>query len=120
MFSTQHLGWRRHPMGDVGRAWWACLWFAVSLVVAFVVGEGLASLLGYSAEDGVQLRPALLAAIPACAVFALPSLLVAHYGRRAVREGDPRGQLPVWVALGLSLAFLIQNLAALAAGAMGF
>jgi hypothetical protein len=120
MFSTQHLGWRRHPVDDVRRAWWGCLWFVVSFVAAFAVGEGLASLLGYSAEDGVQLRPALLAGIPACAVFDLPALLVAHYGRRAVRDGDPRGQVPVWVALALSLAFLIQNLAALAAGALGF
>jgi hypothetical protein len=115
---TQRLG--RHPSDDVGRAWRAGLLFVVSFVLAFVVGEGLATALGYSAEDGVQLRPALLAGIPACVVFALPTLLVAHYGRRAVREGDPRGQVPVWVALAISTAFLVQNLAAMAAGALGF
>ena len=118
MLWTQHAA--ASPSHDVVLAWRACLLFVVSLVVAFVVGEGLATLLGYSAEDGVQLRPALLAGIPACAVFALPALLVAHYGRRAVRDGDPRGQVPVWVALAIALAFLVQNLAALAAGALGF
>ena len=109
------LTWRAPP-DDVGRAWHACWLFLASFVAAFVVGEGLASALGYVDEGEVSMRAGLLAGIPACAVFALPTLVVAHYGRRAVRAGHPQGQVPVWVALGVSLAFLLQNLAALAAG----
>jgi len=104
------------PPDDVGRAWHACWLFLASFVAAFVVGEGISAALGYVDHGEVSMRAGLLAGIPACVVFALPTLLVAHYGRRAVREGHPQGQVPVWVALGVSLAFLVQNLAALAAG----
>jgi hypothetical protein len=107
------------PARDVRRAWLSCLLFLVSFVAAFATGEGLVTAFGYASGDHVPLGPALAAGLPACVVFALPCLLVVHWGRRAFRNGDPGGRAPAWLALGLSAAFLVQNLVALVATSTG-
>jgi hypothetical protein len=97
-------------MRDVRRAWWALGLFVVSFVGAFVTGEGLATALGHASDEEVPVGVALAAGLPACAVFALPTLVVWHFGRRAVNAGDRGGRPPVIVAVAVSAAFLAVNL----------
>lgn len=93
------------------RAWWSLLGFVPSFALAFLVGEGLISALGYPAGDEEQApwSATLIAATPALLVFVLPALAAAHYGRRAMRLGDVRGRLPVAVALAVVAAFVLLN-----------
>ena len=93
------------------RAWWSVAGLVPSLVLAFVVGEGLISALGYP-SGGVEQAPwwaALTAALPAIVVFALPAALAVHLGRRAQRLGDPGGRVPVLVALVVVGGFVASN-----------
>lgn len=97
--------------GFTRRAWWSLLGFVPSFVLAFLVGEGILSALGYS-TDGYPQAPwwaVLTAAIPALVVFVLPAGFAAYFGRRAIRLGDDRGRTPVIVASVLVGAFLLQN-----------
>lgn len=101
----------------VRRAWLSLLLFVVSFVAAFVVGEGLASAYGYpSGEEDVPAWVAAAAGLPACAVFAAPTLVTWLLARRAARQGDPSGRVPLLVAVGIALLFLAQNLLVLVAG----
>lgn len=93
------------------RAWWSVAGLLPSLVLAFLVGEGLISALGYP-SGGVEQAPwwaALTAAVPAIVVFALPAALAAYFGTRAQRLGDPRGRVPVLVALVVAGSFVATN-----------
>lgn len=101
---------------DVRRAWWSFALFVPSLIAAFLTGEGLAAALGHSGDETVPAGIALMAGLPAILVFALPTLLVWHFGRRAERHGHPEGRTPVTVALAISGAFLVLNLFQLVAG----
>lgn len=75
------------------------------------MGEGIISLLGHPTGDSRQPAwwAALLAAVPALVVFALPALSATHFGRRAIRLGDPRGRLPMLVGVATVAAFVILN-----------
>lgn len=97
-------------MRDVRRAWWALGLFVVSFVGAFVTGEGLVAALGHASDVEVPVGVALAAGLPACAVFALPTLVVWYFGHRAVHAGDRGGRAPVIVAAAVSAAFLALNL----------
>ena len=94
------------------RAWWSLLGFVVSFPLAFAVGEGLASALGHPSggDQPAELWVMVAAAGPALLVFVLPAVLVVHYGRRAMRLGDPRGRYPIVVALVVGGGFLLLNL----------
>jgi hypothetical protein len=92
------------------RAWWSLLAFVPCFVLAFVVGEGLISALGYPSGDGQAPWWAMLtAAIPALVVFVAPAVLVTVLGRRARRAGDVRGRWPVAVAWVVASVFLLLN-----------
>jgi hypothetical protein len=65
---------------------------------------------GHSGDETVPVGIALMAGLPAILVFALPTLPVWHFGRRAERHGHPEGRTPVIVALAVSGAFLAMNL----------
>jgi hypothetical protein len=101
-----------HAARLVHRAWLSLLGFPVSLVVAFVVGEGLFALLG--GGDGV--KPswwiAAVGGIPALIVFAAPGALAVWFGRRASRAGDHRGYTPALVGAVLVGLFVLQNVLA--------
>ena len=101
---------------DVRRAWWSITLFAPSLVAAFITGEGLAAAMGYTGDQSPPLGTALVAGLPAIAVFALPILLVRHFGHRAERHGHPEGRTPVVVALVVAGGFLALNLFQLVLG----
>lgn len=93
------------------RAWWSLLGFVPSFVLAFVIGEGLISALGYPAggEEQAPWWAALTAATPALVVFVLPAVLAVHFGSRAMKLGDDRGRLPMVLAIVVAAAFVLLN-----------
>ena len=101
---------------DVRLAWWSLALFVPSMVAAFVTGEGLLAALGHSGDETVPAGVALMAGLPAIFVFALPTLLVRHFGRQAERRGHPDGRTPIIVALVIAGGFLAMNLFQLVLG----
>ena len=95
---------------DRRRAWTALLLYPVAFVLAFVVGEGLATRLGYDAGEAVAWYVPVLAGVPAVLLFVVPGLLALRYGRRAMRGGDPGGLAPVVVGAVVAVAFVGANL----------
>ena len=96
---------------DTRRAWWSLLGFVPSFVLAFVIGEGLISALGYP-TGGVTQPPwwaVLVASIPALVVFVLPAVLSVHYGRRGLRQGDSNARAPMVLAVVIAAGFLLLN-----------
>ena len=93
------------------RAWWSLLGFLPSFVLAFLIGEGIASALGYpvGSESQAPWWAVLTASIPALVVFALPAALAVHFGRRAVRLGDPGGRAPMVAAVAVAAGFILLN-----------
>ena len=93
------------------RAWWSLLGFVPSFVLAFVVGEGLISALGYPSggADPVPWWAALVAVVPALVVFVLPAVASVSFARRALRHGDPRARVPMIVALVVAASFVLLN-----------
>jgi hypothetical protein len=101
---------------DVRRAWWSFALFVPSLVAAFITGEGLLAVMGHSGEQSPPAGIALMAGLPAILVFAVPALLVWHFGHQAERHGHPEGRTPVIVALVITGGFLAMNLVQLLVG----
>lgn len=106
----------RHPGQIDGavltrRAWWSLLGFVPSFGLAFLIGEGLISALGYP-TGGAEQAPwwaALVATTPALVVFVLPAVVAVHLGRRAVRLGEGRGRLPMVVGVVVAAGFVLLN-----------
>ncbi|HET7821840.1 MAG TPA: hypothetical protein VFL10_09960 [Ornithinibacter sp.] len=96
---------------------WACLVASpVAFLLAFVVGEGTSTLLGY---DGVGLAPWWIATttlLLATAVFCLPAVLATWFWHRARARGDDRAKLPAVILYVLSAAFVGLNLLAYLVG----
>lgn len=93
------------------RAWWSLLGFVPSFALAFLIGEGLISALGYASggEAPVPWWAAVIATTPALIVFVLPAVAAVYFGRRATRLGDARGRLPMVVALVVAAGFILLN-----------
>jgi amino acid transporter len=96
------------------RAFLSLFLFMVSFVAAFLVGEGLLSLLAADPEDPSGWQ-ALAAGVPALVVFALPVFAVWAFARRAIRLGRPDARSAVLVAALVALAFAGVNLLSLVA-----
>jgi hypothetical protein len=93
------------------RAWWSLLGFVPSFGLAFLIGEGLISALGYP-PGGAEPAPwwaALIAATPALIVFVLPAVSAVYFGKRAMRYGDDRARIPMVLALVVAAGFLLLN-----------
>lgn len=90
--------------------------FVLSLVAAFITGEGLLAAMGHSGDQTPPAGTALMAGLPAILVFALPTLLVWYFGHQAERHGHPEGRTPIVVALVISGGFLAMNLFQLVVG----
>lgn len=97
---------------SLSRAWWSLLGFVVTFPLAFVIGEGIASALDEPSvgSEPVEWWVMVLAAVPALVVFVLPAVLAVHYGRRAMRLGEPRGRYPMVVAVVVAGGFVLLNL----------
>lgn len=91
------------------RAWWAIAGYPIAFVAAFVIGEGLYTLLG-----GDDANPpwwaAPLAATPAIVVFVLPGLAAVLLGRRAMRLGRREGRTPAIIGAAIAASFVALNL----------
>lgn len=97
---------------DVRRAWWSLALFPLSFVGAFAVGAGLVSLLDdpTGGSDTVPVWVMLAAGGPALLVFVAPAVLAVVLARRARREGDPGGRVPMWIGVGVATAFVLVNI----------
>ncbi|MEZ5080155.1 MAG: hypothetical protein R2878_05750 [Thermoleophilia bacterium] len=102
----------RPPLGAAHtayrRAWWSLAFFPVSLVLAFVVGEGLIALLG--GGDDPPVWKVLVAGGAGMLVFALPGVAAVFEGRRAMRLGRPEGRTPAVIGAVLATGFVVLNL----------
>ena len=98
----------RHP---TRRAWWSLLGFAPSFVLAFVIGEGLISALGYPSGDAATPPwwAILLAVVPALVVFVLPAVLSVHFGRQALAQGDRNARVPMVLGVVVAAGFVLLN-----------
>ena len=97
--------------GDVRKAWLSMVLVPFAFIGAFLVGEGIVSLLGYPADE-VTVPPfwaVLVASVPAMVLFAVPALVAAFFARRAAEAGDIRGRVPAWVLLAVTLGFVLLN-----------
>ena len=96
----------------VRRAWWSVLGLVPALGLAFAVGEGIAAALGHPPGDTSTASwwVMLAAGVPALVVFVLPAVLAVHFGRQAVRLGDPHGRTPALVAVVVAGVFVVLNL----------
>lgn len=97
---------------SLSRAWWSLLGFVATFPLAFGIGEGIASALGHPSggSEAAEWWVMVLAAVPALVVFVLPAVLAVHYGRRAMRLGEPRGRYPMVVAVVVAGGFVLLNL----------
>jgi hypothetical protein len=97
---------------SLSRAWWSLPGFVVTFPLAFVIGEGIASTLAEPSggSEPVEWWVMVVAGVPALVVFVLPAVLAVHYGRRAMRLGEPRGRYPVVAAVLLAGGFVLLNL----------
>lgn len=96
-------------------AWWSLALYPVTFVLAFVIGEGLLSLL---AEDEAEpaFWEALVSVTPALLVFVLPGVLAVRSGRKAMRLGRQDGQVPAVVGAVIGLGFAALNVLAFVVG----
>lgn len=90
------------------RAWWSLALFPVTFVLAFVIGEGLFSMLADGESDPAVWK-VLLSGLPAVAVLVLPGVLAVHQGRQARRLGRRDGLVPAMVGGGLALGVVGLN-----------
>lgn len=102
---------------NLRRSWIAVALIPVSFVLAFVVGEGLYALLGSEPDDATEpLWVALVAGVPAIALFLVPCAAAVWFGNRARAEGHRAGLLPLVVGAVLGLWMLVMNTVSLFAG----
>jgi hypothetical protein len=91
------------------RAWWALSLYPITFVAAFVIGEGLISLLTEDAGDAAFWE-VLVAVTPALLVFVIPGILSATQGRKAMRLGRRDGKVPVIVGATIGIGFVGLNI----------
>lgn len=92
------------------RAWWSLALYPLSFVAAFVIGEGILSLLDADSSDPA-IWQVFVAATPALAVFVIPGTLAVLHGRKAARLGHPSGMVPAIVGATIGLGFVLLNVA---------
>lgn len=98
--------------GDVAyrRAWWSLALYPVTFVAAFVIGEGLITVLTGDSQNP-SFWQVLVAATPALVVFVVPGILAVVQGRKAMRLGRRDGMTPAIVGAAIGLGFVGLNLA---------
>lgn len=90
---------------------WACLLSApVVFILSFVLGYGLAALLGVEDGEMASAGAGILLLLMVTALFAVPTLLAWRFANRARAQGDDRGRVPALVLTVLAAAFVGVNL----------
>ena len=97
------------------RAWWSLALYPVAFVAAFVIGEGLISLLTDDAANPAFWQ-VLVAATPALLVFVIPGILSVTQGRKAMRLGRRDGMVPAIIGAIIAIGFVGLNLLSYAVG----
>lgn len=98
--------------GSLARAWVAIVLIPVFFFIAIGVGEGVISLLGYTAGAGNNpIWVSLVSDLAAIAVVLLPCLAAVIFGRRAYKAGDRRGLFPAVLGTVAGLGWLILTIA---------
>ncbi len=101
---------------DVRLAWACVAASPLAFAVAFVVGEGTSTMLGY---DGSGIPPWWILTVTlvlALAVFCVPAALATRFWLRAQARDDDRATVPAVILITLSVGFLAMNLMALLVG----
>jgi hypothetical protein len=80
----------------------------VTFVAAFVIGEGLATLLTGDVRD-MAFWEVLVAGIPALVVFAFPGILAVMQGRKARRLGCNGAMVPAAVGAAFGIGFVVST-----------
>ncbi len=97
--------------GALGWAWAAVALIPVFFFIAIGVGEGVISLLGYTAgEVNNPIWATLVSDLAAIAVVLLPCLAAVIFGRRAYKAGNRRGLLPAVLGMVAGLGWLILTI----------
>ncbi len=90
---------------------WACLLAApVAFVLAFVVGEGIATVMSVEEGSTPPVGVAVLVLLMAVALFGVPTALVWRFANRARARGDDRGRVPAIVLTVIAVGFVGLNL----------
>lgn len=92
------------------RAWWAVASIPVFLVVAFAVGEGVRSLLGYPSGSDIPLWASLVTDLAVLLVCALPAVVAIVLGRRARRGGVSSALAPAVIGAVVIAAVLVLTI----------
>ena len=99
---------RSRAPGALARAWVAVILIPVFFFIAIGVGEGVISLLGYTAGAGDNpIWVSLVSDLAAIAVVLLPCLAAVIFGRRAYKAGDRHGLFPAVLGTVAGLGWLI-------------
>jgi heme/copper-type cytochrome/quinol oxidase subunit 3 len=105
------------PTGPTGRDdrdvrfAWACLLSApVVFVLTFVLGYGLATLLGVEDGEMASAGTGILLLLMAATLFAVPTALAWRFAHKARARGDDRGRVPALVLSVIAAAFVGVNL----------
>ena len=97
--------------GALARAWVAVVLIPVFFFIAIGVGEGVISLLGYTAGAGNNpIWVSLVSDLAAIAVVLLPCLAAVIFGKRADKAGDRRGLFPAVLGTVAGLGWLILTI----------
>jgi len=98
---------RRATAVSLRPAWLSLLLVLPCFVLAFVLREGIVSVLGYGVGPDAPPTWVMLAAAPALLALALPMIPTWHYGIRARRSGVRHALLPFGIAVTLVIAFML-------------
>ncbi|HVB43049.1 MAG TPA: hypothetical protein VNF47_10145 [Streptosporangiaceae bacterium] len=102
---------RSRAPGALTRAWIAIVLIPVFFVIAIGVGEGVISLLGYTAGTGNNpIWVSLVSDLAAIVVVLLPCVAAVFFGRRAYKAGDRRGLFPLVLGTVAGLGWLILTI----------
>jgi hypothetical protein len=102
---------RSHGPGPLELAWVAVALIPVFFFIAIGVGEGVISLLGYTAGSGDNpIWVSLVSDLAAIAVVLLPCLAAVIFGRRVYKAGDRRGLFPAALGTVAGLGWLILTI----------
>lgn len=106
----------RHPVRTSDPATWLSrAWLSVALTpvfffVAFAVGEGIISGLGYTSGGSLPLRVTLLSDIGAVGAFLIPCVTAVWFGSKARRAGVHRAVVPMAIGIALGIGVLLLTI----------
>ena len=101
---------------DVRLAWACLLCVPVAVVLAFVLGSGIASAMGVEEGGMASAGVAVLVLLMTVVLFGVPTVLAWRFANRARALGDTRGRVPAVVVTVFAVAVVGVNLLTWVAG----